>query len=174
MEIDTKKIVKTIPSALTFANLIFGYSALMLTLKDQFEWAAVLIVLAGWMDFFDGRLARRLEVVSGFGKELDSLCDLVSFGVVPAVLVYTGLLQERIGLWGAVLTLLFVISGTFRLARFNSQNIKTHFVGLPITMAGGSMALLVLFQKIIPWQADIVFIIFFCWFMVSKVKLPKI
>lgn len=134
--------------------------------------ASGLIILSVLMDSMDGKVARKLSVSTDFGRELDSLCDVVSFGVAPAILTYKVLLEGHMGFWGVLLAAAFALCGAVRLARFNVLNITTHFVGVPITFAGGLMALLVLFIKacrgsyiLSPWLCW-----HFLWFRPSKYR----
>ena len=107
-----------IPNLLTVSNLIFGVFAIVATFHGLFLQAGIWIVVAMVADGLDGRAARYFKVSSEFGKELDSLCDLVSFGVAPAILAYIFLLNEY-GLAGAVVAAAFATCGALRLARFN-------------------------------------------------------
>ena len=79
---------RMIPSIFTLANLLFGFLALILVIDENYTIAAAMILVSVLMDSLDGKVARRLSVSSDFGKELDSLSDLVSFGVAPAILTY--------------------------------------------------------------------------------------
>jgi len=135
-----------LPTLFTVGNLFCGYLSLWCTIQGRFEIAAVLIVAAGVLDGLDGRIARMTHSTSEFGEEYDSLADLVSFGVAPAVLAYSwGLADfDRLG-W--VASFLFVVCGSMRLARFNIQTHvvdKRYFVGLPIPAAAGTVATIVL------------------------------
>jgi CDP-diacylglycerol--serine O-phosphatidyltransferase len=135
-----------LPTLFTVGNLFCGYLSLWCTIQGRFEIAAVLIVAAGVLDGLDGRIARMTHSTSEFGEEYDSLADLVSFGVAPAVLAYSwGLADfDRLG-WAA--SFLFVVCGSMRLARFNIQTHvvdKRYFVGLPIPAAAGTVATIVL------------------------------
>src|SRR5690554_4906942 len=93
-----------IPNAVTLANLLLGIISLIYTMDQNYQIAATAILLSMVLDGMDGKIARKLDVTSSFGKELDSLCDLVSFGVAPALLVYSSSLQNmgHIGLLIAV------------------------------------------------------------------------
>ena len=135
-----------LPTLFTVGNLFCGYWSIWSSIRGTFERSAVLIVLAAVLDLLDGRIARMTHSTSEFGEEYDSLADLVSFGVAPAVLVYSwGLADfERLG-W--VASFLFVVCGSMRLARFNIQTHvadKKYFVGLPIPAAAGTISVLVL------------------------------
>lgn len=164
---------RIIPSLFTLANLLFGFLALILTMDGKFKLAAGLIILSALMDSMDGKVARKLSVSSDFGKELDSLSDLVSFGVAPAILTYRAMLEVQLGFWGILLASLFALCGAVRLARFNVLNISTYFVGVPITFAGGFMALLLLFRGTLPWQVYAICIAILAFLMVSTFKVPK-
>jgi CDP-diacylglycerol--serine O-phosphatidyltransferase len=132
-------------------NLILGALSLIFTLQDNYRLAAVLILLAVFMDGMDGRLARRLSTTSELGKQLDSLCDLVSFGVAPSLLIYNQVFTHGGSpLLGTLLFLFFIVCGAFRLARFNVSSPAKYFVGVPITMAGFLMACLSLVSNQLP------------------------
>src|SRR4051794_17834183 len=120
----------------TFTNLGCGFAALLLMSEGQAKIAVSLLFLAMVLDFCDGFLARMAGHGSEFGKELDSLADLVSFGVAPAFLAYlsqTGPSQLVVG----AISLIFVFSGAWRLALFNVAESGRDFRGMPITVAGG-------------------------------------
>jgi CDP-diacylglycerol--serine O-phosphatidyltransferase len=135
-----------LPTLFTVGNLFCGYLSIKLSIDGNFNWAAIGIIAAAVFDALDGRVARWTRSTSAFGEQYDSLADLVSFGVAPAVLAYSwGLADfQRIG-WMA--SFLFVVCGSMRLARFNIQTKvvdKRYFVGLPIPAAAGTLAALVL------------------------------
>jgi len=135
-----------LPTLFTVGNLFCGYLSLWCSIRGTFELAAVLVIVAGVLDALDGRIARLTHSTSEFGEEYDSLADLVSFGVAPAVLAYSWGLADfhRLG-WMA--SFLFVVCGSMRLARFNIQTHvvdKRYFVGLPIPAAAGVVATTVL------------------------------
>lgn len=163
-----------IPSLFTLSNLLFGFLALAWTMERNYRLAAGMVLLSVLMDTFDGKVARRLAVSSNFGKELDSLCDVVSFGVAPALLTYQVVLRSHLGYYGLALSALFALCGAIRLARFNTLNITTHFLGVPITFAGGFVSLLVLFRESIPWGVFPVCLALFSVLMVSSFKVPKL
>jgi len=169
---------RMIPSIFTLANLLFGFLALILVIEENYTLAAAMILGSVLMDSLDGKVARRLSVSSDFGKELDSLSDLVSFGVAPAILTYQAILQPLqpgyIRLIGLIIAAIFVLCGASRLARFNMLNITTHFVGVPITFAGGFLALLMLFRTMLPWGVYPVCMAFLAFLMVSTFKVSKL
>ena len=133
-----------IPNLLTLGNLAAGFASLLFTVHARFEMAALAILAAGLLDGLDGRVARLLGVTSSMGQELDSLADVVSFGVAPALLMYVLDLQY-LGVAGAILATLFATCAGFRLARFNVGTPSGYFVGLPSTAAGSIVASFVLY-----------------------------
>lgn len=135
-----------LPTLFTVGNLFCGYLSIWCSIRGTFQTAAILIIAAAVLDMLDGRIARLTNSASRFGEEYDSLADLVSFGVAPAVLAYSWGLADfhRLG-WMA--SFLFVVCGSMRLARFNIQTHvtdKKYFIGLPIPAAAGTIASLVL------------------------------
>ena len=164
---------KFIPNIFTLANLFLGFLALIYTMDGEFRLAAILILFSVVLDGLDGKVARRLDATSNFGKELDSLSDLVSFGVAPAILVYAFILQANLGVLGLFFAVVFALCGAVRLARFNVLEITTHFVGVPITAAGGLIALLILFGTSLPAVYFAVTTVLLAFLMVSSIKIPK-
>lgn len=141
-----KKGVYLIPSLFTAGNLICGFFSIISTFNGHYLQAAVFVILAHLLDGLDGFVARLTKTTSQFGVEFDSLADLVSFGVAPAILVYYWALVPW-GTWGWLAASLFVVCGALRLARFNVQIRtveKSHFVGLPIPAAAEMIAAIVL------------------------------
>ncbi|WP_291351768.1 CDP-diacylglycerol--serine O-phosphatidyltransferase [Desulfosporosinus sp.] len=168
---------RMIPSIFTLANLLFGFLALIWVIEGAYTLAAAMILLSVLMDSLDGKVARRLSVSSDFGKELDSLSDLVSFGVAPAILTYQAILypqSDYVKYAGLVIAAVFALCGAVRLARFNMMNITTYFVGVPITFAGGFMALLMFFRTMLPWYIYLVSMVVLAFLMVSTFKVAKL
>lgn len=121
MENFWRKIAEYIPNFVTLAALASGLTSIRLSQGAQFDWAAFAILLAAILDFADGIVARSLNVESSLGAELDSLADLVSFGVAPAFLVYNSALYQ-FGEFGWVITAIYVLATGYRLARFNANS----------------------------------------------------
>jgi CDP-diacylglycerol--serine O-phosphatidyltransferase len=135
-----------LPTLFTVGNLFCGYLSIWSSIRGTFDLSAYLIIAAGILDALDGRIARMTHSTSAFGEQYDSMADLVSFGVAPAVLAYSWGLADfhRLG-W--MVSFLFVVCGSMRLARFNIQAHvvdKRYFVGLPIPAAAGTVAVVVL------------------------------
>jgi len=169
---------RMIPSIFTLSNLLFGFLALIWVIEANFTLAAAMILLSVLMDSLDGKVARRLSVSSDFGKELDSLSDLVSFGVAPAILTYQAILHSQQPMFvryiGLGIAVGFALCGAVRLARFNMLNITTYFVGVPITFAGGFMALLMFLRNMMPWYIYPASMMILAFLMVSTFKVPKL
>ena len=129
-----ERIRVTSPSMITTANLACGFSGVLLAFNEHFTAAAMLMTLAIAFDMADGAVARAVGATSPFGIQLDSMADLISFGMAPAVLVYTWALPERpvLAWFGAFL---WLACAAFRLARFNFTvdpvADKRYFIGLP-------------------------------------------
>jgi CDP-diacylglycerol--serine O-phosphatidyltransferase len=142
-----------LPALFTVGNILCGYLSLDYALKGSFPTAAALVFAAAFLDGLDGRVARMTRTTSAFGEQLDSLADVVSFGVAPAFLVYRwGLADfDRLGL---AASFLFLVCGACRLARFNVQVHvvdKRFFVGLPIPAAAGTLSGLIwIFSEPVP------------------------
>lgn len=165
---------KWIPNILTVFNLFAGLVAMLLAFAEQWLTAVGLIFAAALFDSLDGRVARRLNVTSEFGKELDSLADLVSFGVAPATVFYLLLLTGQ-GWTGYILAAVFPVCGALRLARFNVLNVKGYYVGLPITVAGPVLAGVALFgHNALPVDFQALVMLVLSGLMVSTLRIPKI
>lgn len=167
---------KHIPNLLTFGNLFCGFLAITYIINGDMRIAPILIFIAIMLDAVDGRVARILGVSNELGKELDSLADIVSFGVVPALLVAYTYLGD-FGMTGILLAGLFPLFGAYRLARFNitdqTESLK-FFKGIPITLAGGIVTFLVLFSKSIPILLFMIIFYLLAIMMVSRVKIPSL
>lgn len=134
--------IYVLPNLLTTANMFFGFFAIVHAIMGDYTLAAYAIVAAAVFDLLDGRVARLTHSTSQFGAEYDSLCDLVSFGIAPGLLLFLWALQP-FGRIGWLASFFYVACGALRLARFNVQKTvieKTFFQGLPIPMAAGIVA----------------------------------
>jgi CDP-diacylglycerol---serine O-phosphatidyltransferase len=138
--------VYLLPSLLTVGNIFCGYYAILMTISNQFDTAAKAIGIAIVLDMLDGRIARLTNSTSDFGLQLDSLADVISFGIAPSILaLFWGLspVEPRLAYIAAFT---FAICGAMRLARFNVQaGTFKHFVGMPIPAGGGAVAAVVHF-----------------------------
>lgn len=164
-----------IPNMFTFLNLTLGILAIICIFNKAYTASALLILLAAFIDRFDGKLARKFDVVSEFGKELDSLCDLISFGVAPAVLIWSFQLYS-FGIPGIAVIVLFALCGASRLAKYNITEFEGVYMGIPITMCGGIVALMALYATKYDTNAYVISMImlFLSYSMISKrIKLKK-
>jgi CDP-diacylglycerol--serine O-phosphatidyltransferase len=152
-----------IPSLFTIGNIFCGYYSILSTLRGEWDFAAVLIGIGYILDGLDGRIARLTKTASDFGVQLDSLADVITFGIAPAILAFNWGFSANEGIggntkhilqFGTVATFAFVVCGALRLARFNLQAkkptdsaSKRYFVGLPIPAGAGMIAAVVHFFK---------------------------
>lgn len=136
-----------LPSLFTIGNMVLGFYAMVLGLRGEFRTGVLLIFVAAFFDSIDGRLARSTQTESDFGREYDSLADAITFGVAPAILVYSWGLDE-LGRIGWLLPLFYMLCAVTRLARFNVQTKvldKRFFVGLPVPAAAGALGSILYF-----------------------------
>lgn len=136
-----KKIISNIPNTITCLSLVCGCMAIIASFGAYmevgglacFQWAFILIGIAAVCDFLDGAVARLLHAYSNLGKQLDSLSDLVSFGVAPGMLVYNMMCVSSGEWWPGLFAILIPVFGEIRLAKFNIDDRQTSsFLGLPI------------------------------------------
>ena len=158
------KSITILPSLVTLLNGIFGFAAIIVTSRELFAMAGYLVLLAMIADMLDGRLARMSQNTSSFGGQLDSLCDIISFGVAPAFLMLKVLESELSPEWISlsdesfiqrfiwVTAAAYICCAAIRLARFNVENeedTSAHmsFIGLPTPAAAGVVVSLIIFQQ---------------------------
>ena len=131
MKISKKRIF---PNALTILNMFLGFVSIILIMKYDYINAGLLIILAGLMDIFDGKIARGLGISSKFGVEFDSFADAVSFCIAPSILIYSLYIDGLNYLIGLLFCFIPLICGTIRLAKYNldseDENLKNYFIGL--------------------------------------------
>ncbi len=157
-----RKGVYILPNLLTSASLFSGFMGILWAIDGRFELTALAILVSCLFDGLDGKVARLTGATSDFGVQLDSLCDLVAFGVTPAIMMYAWELHE-FGRLGVVAAFMLIACGALRLARFNVQSTKKttskkFFLGLPIPAAGCVLATFYLFTTYLPdsWYSLIV------------------
>src|SRR5437762_13550855 len=180
-----RRVVIVVPSLFTLFNLFFGIWAMVLAARGEFYRASWFIVFAGILDTLDGRVARLSNTGTRFGAELDSLVDVVSFGVAPAFLMY----QQHFAAAGAaawIFCYFYVMGAAIRLARFNitqAGRAKAHFIGLPSPAAGMTLATYFPFTQTslyaalsgLPWHLVLTFLmIALTILMVSNVHYPTL
>ncbi|CRK84221.1 CDP-diacylglycerol--serine O-phosphatidyltransferase [Neobacillus massiliamazoniensis] len=168
-----KKLKTQTANVITLTNLALGGFAIVFGIQGSLRTSLLLIFIAALADRFDGIIARKFNIESELGKQLDSMGDIISFGVAPALLLYQGILHE-FGAPGTFFTVFFIGCGAFRLARFNITESNGYFTGLPITAAGCLATLSFLLIPYLPSQAFIFVIIILSFLMVSTFKLKKV
>lgn len=173
-----KKGIFILPSLLTLTSIFFSFYAIIAAIKGNFVLASALILVAGFFDGIDGKVARLTKTTTRFGVELDSLADVISFGVAPAILMYMWALDPY-GRIGWVSVFVFAACGALRLARFNVQTgtiDPKRFNGLPIPAAAVMLATTVLFFDKLELDpanfrlAILIFVFVLSFFMVSAFK----
>jgi len=151
-DVSIKKGIFIIPSLFTCGNMAFGILSIFSSIDGHFIRAAWLLLGALACDILDGRIARMTNTTSDFGMELDSLSDLVSFGMAPGIMVYT-LVLNTMGKIGIAIAILYVLCCALRLARFNvlaqSGEVQKHFVGLPTPASAGVIISFVLSYELL-------------------------
>jgi CDP-diacylglycerol---serine O-phosphatidyltransferase len=167
-----KKVKGQTANFLTLMNLSLGALALLFMMNGDLKIGFILIFLAGLFDRFDGMVARKLNIESEFGKQLDSLCDLISLGIAPAFLIYQAVLHQ-FGVPGIIFTIIFIVCGAIRLARFNITEFTGSFVGVPITVAGCLMAAGYLAINIFPGFFYMFLTIGLAILMISTISIEK-
>jgi CDP-diacylglycerol---serine O-phosphatidyltransferase len=158
---------------LTSLNMLLGLVAIQFSIHDLYNLSCLFILIAAVTDRLDGLFACRFKTSSTLGKYLDSNSDLISFGVAPGLLIYLSVIKQ-FGIFGILVSFLFIMAGAFRLARYNSVEFEGYYVGLPITIAGAILALSVL---IIPYIPPIIFLIItlaLSYLMISKHSIKKV
>ena len=174
-----KKGIYILPSLFTTGNVFCGFYALIAAMNEQFFLSAVAIGLAIIFDILDGRVARLTKTTSSFGSEYDSLADVISFGMAPALLAYSWVLQP-FGRLGWMAAFLFLLCGALRLARFNVTKPNPdadQFIGLAIPAAAAMIASIILaFEDLFATRLNpmimvgVVYLLAFL--MVSNIRYP--
>lgn len=166
------RITNQLANAITLGNISMGFVSIIFTLQQDYSNAVLAIFVALLFDGLDGRVARFLENSSDFGRELDSLSDVVSFGVAPALLIYSTSLFGT-GALGLAAALSIVVAGAIRLARFNILRGLKYFLGLPIPVAGAFLITLVYTETKIAPKSFAILAIIIAYLMISKIKYPN-
>lgn len=153
-----RRVVVVVPSVFTLGNLLFGVWSLVLSARGEFYRASWYIVIAGVLDMLDGRVARMSKTGSRFGAELDSLVDVVSFGVAPAVLIYHLVFAAQGG-FAWLFGYGFIVGAALRLARYNvadaGHDPAGSFQGLPSPAAGMTLATFYPFSQTAFFQGEL-------------------
>ena len=165
------------PGTFTMGNVVCGFLAILSAFEGNITTACWFVILAGFLDALDGRVARLSGGTSQFGIELDSLADFLSFGIAPAVIVHSIKLGS-LGKWGWVISVVYIMASAYRLARFNllaDTEEKKDFLGLPVPAAAVTLVSFVIFCYNL-WdglkfgELLVSMIILFAFLMVSQVR----
>ena len=181
-----RRAVVVLPNAFTLGNLFFGFWSMVSSTRGNFLWAGWFLVLAGVMDMIDGRLARLSRTDSRFGAELDSLVDVISFGVAPAILMYHLVFADA-GRFAWMLAFAYLVAVAVRLARYNVASESSYtpwFTGLPSTGAGMLLGVYYPFSQT-SWYAGtlgrfneqvvlVLLMLLLSVLMVSNIRYPKL
>lgn len=169
-------IRKHIPNTITCCNLLSGCVSILFTCNNHLLWASAMIFIAAIFDFLDGFAARTLDAKSPIGGELDSLSDVVSFGVAPSFIVAWFLSKSGIGWWVHDVNLFpmlgFILAAfaAVRLAKFNIDTRQSHnFIGLPVPAVGLFIASLPFFTMEMNPYLLLAMVAIFSWLMISEV-----
>jgi CDP-diacylglycerol--serine O-phosphatidyltransferase len=166
-EIRIHKLIK-FADLFTLLNAAAGILAIILSIKNEFTYAAILLFTAVLFDFIDGKIARISQKQNALGKNLDSLSDIISFGVAPAVFGY---MQGLNSFFSVIILIFFTLCGVLRLARFNILNIN-YFIGVPITISGIVFPVI---YFLFSFNKTIIFIyLVLGLLMISSFKIPKL
>ncbi|MGF9964291.1 CDP-diacylglycerol--serine O-phosphatidyltransferase [Bacillus rhizoplanae] len=160
------RIVKNVPNLFTIGNLLCGVFSITLNMSGFLALASIFIFFSAVLDLLDGRIARKLKVNSEFGVELDSLADIVSFGVAPALLFHS---IAAPSILTSLAFILFPTMGALRLAKFSVKPTIGYFKGLPIPAAGLPLAGMGLFSYSNEWVTLILALL-----MVSPIRFKKL
>ena len=176
-----KKLIFLLPNALTTLNLSCGFIAIIFLLENDVYHSCMMVLLGALFDSIDGKIARMTGSQSDFGEQFDSLSDVISFGVAPALLINIHILEQLdfLGLFGSVF---FLICGTLRLARFNISTCKKnheYFQGLPIPAAalglvGFVLCSLVFIELQSSFYLALGYTIFLSFLMISHIPFPSL
>ena len=165
-----------VPNLVTTANMFCGFFSIVASIENDFLIAAWAILVAAIFDMLDGRIARLAKATSQFGVEYDSLSDLVSFGLAPALLMYQWAL-EPYGRLGLLASFFYVCCGALRLARFNIHTgkvAKSYFEGVASPIAAGSVSTFVIFQSALIWPNDLTWVSRETWVLTQALGLGSL
>lgn len=168
-----RKLKSHAANLITLCNMAFGGAAIMATLNESYSYSVLFIFIAAFLDRYDGKVARKFNQESELGKQLDSMGDIISFGVAPALLMYEVAIID-FGVVAMAMTVLYISCGALRLARFNVMDTTGYFVGLPITAAGTLLTFSYFFVHIVSPVAYMFLIPILAILMVSTFTLKKV
>ncbi len=161
---------------LTSLSLLCGFVSILFSLEGHFTLAAWSILVSVVLDGIDGQIARMVASTSEFGKELDSLVDVVAFGIAPSLLGYIFICQT-FHVWATLALFVYLLAGVMRLARYNltpKEEMRNYFYGLPTTVSGGAIASSILlyrkYARIPPSLIFFILVLVLACLMVSRIR----
>jgi len=164
------------PNLITAANITVGFLSMLAAAEGEFESAVYLLILAVLLDLFDGKVARKLNVTSEFGQEMDSFSDAVSFCAAPAFLAHAAILRS-LGAMGVMVAVAYLLAGVLRLARFNltsdAHSKARSTTGVPTPVGAGYVMALVLMRDQISAPVSALVVLILAGLMVSRLHLPE-
>ncbi|MCM8780585.1 MAG: CDP-diacylglycerol--serine O-phosphatidyltransferase [Candidatus Omnitrophica bacterium] len=165
-----------VANILTFLSLIFGFVSIIFSLENHFTFASWAIIISVALDGLDGQVARKNPLHNEFGKELDSLVDVVSFGIAPSVLGYIFVYRDFY-LLATIALFIYLACSVMRLAKYNitpKEELTSYFYGLPTTASGGFLASFILiyrrYTRLPSPYIFLVLVLLLAFLMVSKIK----
>tara|TARA_B100000131_G_C18054543_1_gene587819 strand:+ start:461 stop:1144 length:684 start_codon:yes stop_codon:yes gene_type:complete len=169
-------VIKQLPNIFTLCNLLMGFLSIISSINGQYDMACYYIVISGLFDTIDGKLARIFNATTIFGKQIDSLADIISFCLAPCILIYMLYVNDMV--FGQFISFVPLMFGAIRLARFNSaidgfeKYTNSYFSGLPVPMFAFTTIALIMTSN----HSEVVLfvILFLSVLMVSKVEYAKV
>lgn len=178
MKKENNIIINNAANFVTLLNMVCGSISIVATLSGRYKTAIAMIWVAAIADRYDGMVARMLGTSSDMGVQMDSLGDIISFGVAPSVHAYNSVFlhaPNNIKLLGGIATVMLICAGALRLARYNIVGLDedNSFMGLPITIGGSLLAVLLIFKRNISPIVYIVLMVLISILELSKIKIRK-
>lgn len=178
MKKDNNIFLNNAANFVTLLNMVCGSMSIVATMNGKYKTAIVMIWIAAIADRYDGIVARMLGTSSDMGVQMDSMGDIISFGVAPSVHAYNSVFlhaPNNIKLLGGIATVMLICAGALRLARYNIVGLDedNSFMGLPITIGGSLLAVLLIFRRNIAPVTFVVVMIILSILELSKIRIKK-
>lgn len=158
-------------------NMFCGGASIIASISGKYKLGIALVIMAGIFDRYDGAVARKFNTSSDLGVQLDSMADALSFGLAPAILIYMKEFKsiEKALYPLAIITIIYIVCGLFRLARYNAYGLDNgYFTGIPITACGMFLVALGLLSNMLNYYLYAIILLVLAYSMVSKHKIKKI
>lgn len=178
MKKDNNIFLNNVANFVTLLNMVCGSMSIVATMNGKYKTAIAMIWIAAIADRYDGIVARMLGTSSDMGVQMDSMGDIISFGVAPSVHAYNSVFlhaPNNIKLLGGIATVMLICAGALRLARYNIVGLDedNSFMGLPITIGGSLLAVLLIFRRNIAPVTFVVVMIILSILELSKIRIKK-